>query len=240
MTSARRRVAIAFVVALLAALVAAPPVSAARRPRNPAPCSKGYVNLSFDDGPTTSTPALLTALRRANLRATFFNVGQWTERYPDYVRQEHTAGHQIGNHTYDHTDLTTLSPTDRLAQLTRTQGILQALTGYAPTFMRPPYGAINDDVRATTDAVGLTPIIWTVDTVDWSGVSTKSIVSAALSVQSGGFVLMHDGYTNTINALPAIATGLAEKGLCAGRIVRSDTPTHAWEGLDFNATVAPW
>jgi peptidoglycan/xylan/chitin deacetylase (PgdA/CDA1 family) len=106
--------------------------------------------------------------------------------------------------------------------------------------MRPPYGAINDTVRAVDAQLGLIDVIWTVDTVDWNGVSTAKIVSSALTVQADGFILMHDGYPNTIAAVPQIAAGLAAKGLCPGRIVYSATGTNAWEGLDFPATVAPW
>lgn len=240
----RTRLVLTSVVALVAIGVSAGPATARDHEggnhHDYRACRNGYVSLSYDDGPTTSTPALLTALRRANLRATFFDVGERAALYPDYVRAEVSSGHDVGNHSYDHPDLTTLSAEDALSQLTRTQDILTPLIGHAPVLMRPPYGAINDDLRAVLAEVPLTPIIWTIDTVDWSYPSTKSIVSEALKVEPGGFILMHDGYPNTISAVPYIASGLAAKGLCAGRIVASETPTHAWYGLDFPATVVPW
>ena len=203
-------------------------------------CRNGYVSLSYDDGPTASTPALLRALRKADLEVTFFNLGRQAEQFPGSVIEERRDGHAIGNHSYDHPDLTMATGEEIATQLQRTQQILTPLAGRKPTLFRPPYGAINDTVRAAADAAGLTPVIWTVDTVDWSSPSTASIVASALTVKSGGFVLMHDGYPNTIAAVPAIAAGLAKRGLCAGRIVPSATPTVAWEGLSFPASVTRW
>lgn len=174
------------------------------------------------------------------MRATFFDIGTNAQTYPQRVRDTVAAGHQVGNHTYDHPDLTTVSATEVQRQLSTTQNILTNLVGSTPTLMRPPYGAINDTVRTAAGQLGLTPVIWTVDTVDWSGVTTAQIVSEALKVQPGGFVLMHDGKPNTIAAVPEIAKGLAQRGLCAGRVVYSSTPTQAWEGLSFNATVVAW
>lgn len=205
-----------------------------------APCRNGYVSISFDDGPTASTPALLRALHRARIKATFFNAGNRAQARPFWVWLQARLGHQVGNHTYDHPDLTALGPDEVASQLEATQRILTRLTGAAPSLMRPPYGAIDEAVRAQAARLGLTEVIWTADTVDWSGASTAEIVERALAVGPGGFALLHDGYPNTIAAVPLIARGLAERGLCAGRIVASDTPTQAWEGLAFPATVAPW
>ena len=198
------------------------------------------MSLSYDDGPTPSTSSLLSALGKANLRVTFFDLGGQAELFPLAVRQEVRFGHAVGNHSYDHPDLTTLTADAVTTQLARTQQILAPLIGYRPTLMRPPYGAINDAVRSATSGLDLTPVIWNVDTVDWSRPSTADIVASALTVRPGGFVLMHDGYPNTIAAVPQIAAGLAARGLCAGRIVPSQIPTVAWEGLDFPATVARW
>lgn len=259
------RVVVAGVVAALVALGANAPSAAAARKNNhgqnrptttttsttsttstttptpaPTPCRNGYVSLSFDDGPTSLTPTLLDTLARHNLRGAFFDVGERAELYPGYVVMQRNAGHQIGNHSYNHPDLTKVSAAELAAQLDVTQQILTPLAGYAPTFMRPPYGAINDNVAAAAAARNLTPVIWTIDTVDWSGVSAQAIATEALKVQPGGFVLMHDGYASTIAAIPAIAQGLADRGLCAGRMVASTTPTNAWYGLDFNATVVAW
>ena len=207
----------------------------------PAPCSKGYVSLSFDDGPTAKTATLLIALKKAGLRATFFDVGQRATALPSQYATKQVDGHVVANHSYDHSDLVAIGLPAATQQLIRTQSILTPLAGSAPTLYRPPYGSTNSELKDAAAALGLTEIIWTVDTEDWSGVSTSSIVSSVLKVKPGGFVLMHDGYQNTINAIPRIATGLADRGLCAGKIIYSATPTVSWDGgPQFNATVAPW
>lgn len=204
------------------------------------PCRNGYVGLTFDDGPTPSTPKLLDALRTAKIRATFFDVGREAESYPDLVRQQVAAGHEVGNHTYDHKDLATLSPAAVADEISTTQAILTPLAGYAPTLFRPPYGSMSDSVWVAAETQGLTPVLWTVDPNDWASPSTSTIVSIVLTVKAGGVVLLHDGYPNTIAAIPAIASGLASRGLCAGRIVPSTMPINVWEGLDYYATAVAW
>ncbi|MBA2609884.1 MAG: hypothetical protein H0U92_13155 [Actinobacteria bacterium] len=83
-------------------------------------------------------------------------------------------------------------------------------------------------------------MIWTIDANDWDGRSSADIVKAVATAKDGDFVLMHDGYPNTIAAISKIADGLTRRGLCAGQIARSATPTPAWQNLSFNATVKPW
>lgn len=202
---------------------------------NPPACSAGYVNISFDDGPTQYTPVLLSKLQQAGIKVTFFDVGDRLLQYPTYAKSELNGGHQIANHTQSHGDLTqSVSP---ISDLVRSQYILIQQTGTVPTFYRPPYGATAPGVRTDVSQLGLTEIIWTVDTVDWSGVPTAAIVASVKLAKAGDFVLMHDGYTNTINAIPQIATDLKARGLCAGKIVTSTTPTQAWENLSFDANV---
>lgn len=202
----------------------------------PAACSKGYVNLSYDDSPTQYTPIILSALNSSGLKATFFDVGDRMAEYPTYAKSQFSAGMQVQNHTQSHADLTgAASP---IHDLVTTQYLLIQQTGQIPTFYRPPYGATNTAVSTKAKELGLTEVIWNVDTVDWSSPSTASIVAAAKTAKAGDFVLMHDGYPNTISAIPQIAADLKARGLCAGKIVTSTTPNNAWEGLNFYATVA--
>lgn len=221
---------------LLGSMMLARPAQAALLgPSNPPACSAGYVNLSFDDGPTQYTPILLNKLQQAGLKATFFDVGDKLLQYPTYAKNELNGGHQIANHTQSHGDLTqSVSP---ISDLVRSQYTLIQQTGTVPTFYRPPYGATAPGVRTDVSQLGLTEVIWTVDTVDWSGVPTAAIVASVKLATAGDFVLMHDGYTNTINAIPQIATDLKTRGLCAGKIVTSATPIQAWENLSFDASV---
>lgn len=223
------------VMVVLGAMLSAHAAQAATT-TTPAACSKGYVNLSYDDSPTQYTPIILSTLKSNGLKATFFDVGDRMAEYPTYAKSQSNAGMQVENHTQSHADLT--GSATPIHDLVTTQYLLIQQTGLVPTFYRPPYGATNPEVSARASELGLTEVIWTVDTVDWSSPSTASIVAAAGTVQPGGFILMHDGYANTISAIPQIASMLKSRGLCAGKIVTSSVPTQAWEGLSFPATVA--
>lgn len=222
------------VIVILGAMFAGHAVKA-EAATNPPACSAGYVNISFDDGPTQYTPVLLNALKIGGLKATFFDVGDRMTQYPTYAKSEVTAGHQIANHTQSHGDLT--QATSPIHDLVTSEYLVIQQTGVVPEFYRPPYGSTNPGVRTDVSQLGLTEVIWTVDTVDWSGPTTAQIVATVKTAKAGDFVLMHDGYPNTINAIPQISADLKARGLCAGKIVASGS-TMAWENLDFNATVA--
>jgi peptidoglycan/xylan/chitin deacetylase (PgdA/CDA1 family) len=182
-------------------------------------CPNGYVGLTFDDGPSATTPQLLKALTDAHLRATMFNMGSNAQAHPDLVRQEVAAGMWVGNHTFTHPDMTTLSSNQSFEELASTQWVLSSILGKAPTLYRPPYGSTDAQVRAQEQQLHLLEVLWTVDSRDWAGASADDIVAAVRTLQPGGIILMHDWPANTIAAIPRIAEVLKEKGLCAGRIV---------------------
>ncbi len=188
-------------------------------PANAAPRCSGYVALTYDDGPTAqSTRPLLAALRSAGARATFFDLGARAAEQPDLVRATARAGHWIGNHSWSHPDLTSLTPEQLTKEIADTQQAVRRATGRTPTLFRPPYGATNAAVVAEARKYGLTQVLWSVDTRDWSGVSPEEIVRTATAAVAGDVVLMHDGYQTTVDAVPHIVRGLKAKGLCPGRI----------------------
>ncbi|MGW2522315.1 polysaccharide deacetylase family protein [Streptomyces sp. NPDC001617] len=186
-------------------------------PARAATCN-GYVGLTFDDGPSSHTPALLGALKQNGLRATMFNEGQYAAAYPAQVKAQVDAGMWVGNHSYTHPHLTQLGQTQIDSELSRTQTAIAAAGGGTPRLFRPPYGETNSTVKAVEAKYGLTEIIWDVDSQDWNGASTDAIVAAAGRLTGGQVILMHDWATNTLAAVPRIAQGLAARGLCAGRI----------------------
>jgi peptidoglycan/xylan/chitin deacetylase (PgdA/CDA1 family) len=124
----------------------------------------------------------------------------------------------IGNHSWTHPDLTTMTRAQMLAELQQTQHTLRQLTGTAPTLFRPPYGETNTTLRTVEQKLGLTEIIWDVDSEDWNGASTAQIVQAASTLQNGQIILMHDQYATTIAAIPQIAADLRSRNLCPGMI----------------------
>ncbi|WP_151772924.1 polysaccharide deacetylase family protein [Streptomyces abyssomicinicus] len=179
---------------------------------------RGYVGLTFDDGPSGRTPALLTALREAGLRATMFNQGNHVEADPGLVRAQVAAGMWVANHSYSHPYMTRLDPAAMESEIARTQRAVAAAGGGVPTLFRPPYGDTDDTLRAAAAKYGLTEILWDVDPQDWNGASADAIVEAAGRLTDGQVILLHDWPATTLEAVPRIGRVLAAKGLRTGRI----------------------
>jgi peptidoglycan/xylan/chitin deacetylase (PgdA/CDA1 family) len=162
------------------------------------------VYLTFDDGPnSTWTPRYLDVLKTYDAAATFFTTGQNVKAHPRVVSRIHDEGHLLANHTWSHAKLTTLSKAKVKSQLTRTQ---TALGTYRSACMRPPYGATNTSVRRWTKEVGLTTVIWDVDSRDWENAQTAtSIYNRVIrNVRNGSNVLMHDGGDSQRDSLAAL------------------------------------
>ncbi|MDQ1017564.1 polysaccharide deacetylase family protein [Streptomyces afghaniensis] len=169
------------------------------------------VALTFDDGPAASeTATLLTYLAQHKARATFFTLGQNVAAHPDVVRAEARAGNEIGNHSWNHPDLTKLTPEQIAYQLNRTSAAIKAATGKAPTLFRPPYGAVNAQVKAATT---LSPVLWDVDTEDWkypdAGTVAQTVIAKA---RRNSVVLMHDIHPTSVAAVPQILRTLTARG----------------------------
>ncbi|MFD6286261.1 polysaccharide deacetylase family protein [Streptomyces sp. NPDC060205] len=199
------------------ALTAAGTLTVGAAPAHAAACT-GYVGLTFDDGPSSSTPALLSALTRNGLRATMFNQGNYAAANPSRVQAQVGAGMWVGNHSYSHPHLTQLGQAQIDSEISRTQQAIAAAGGGTPKLFRPPYGETNATVRAVEAKYGLTEIIWNVDSQDWNNASTDAIVQAVGRLGNGQVILMHDWPANTLAAIPRIAQNLTARGLCAGRI----------------------
>jgi peptidoglycan-N-acetylglucosamine deacetylase len=184
----------------------------------PEPCAAGFVRLTFDDGPDrTATPDILDTLAAHEVTATFFVVGQMVVANPALVQRASQEGHTIGNHSWDHPDLTTLSQSQVRSELQDTTDVIEQVTGTTPTQWRPPYGATNPAVEAVAAGVGLTStVLWTVDPRDWADPPATTVRDRVLqAVRPDSIVLLHDGTgANTPEALPMILTGLGDMGYC--------------------------
>ncbi|MBP5865940.1 polysaccharide deacetylase family protein [Streptomyces scabiei] len=169
------------------------------------------IALTFDDGPAApETANLLTHLARYRARVTFFTVGQNVAAHPDLVRAEARAGHEIGNHSWNHPDLTRLSPRQVASQLHRTSAAIKAATGRAPTLVRPPYGAINHTVKSVTT---LSPVLWDVDTEDWKYRDPARVARTVIDkAQPNDVVLLHDIHPTSVAAVPEILRTLSARG----------------------------
>jgi peptidoglycan-N-acetylglucosamine deacetylase len=174
----------------------------------------GVVYLTFDDGPSAYTPAILQILRASHSTATFFELGFRQAQYPGAAAQVRAEGSSIGNHTYNHPDLTVLTSGQVRWQVTH---------GPRGRCLRPPYGATDPRVRRIVAQQGLREVLWTIDTNDWSRPGTAQIVKAATGprVRSGSTVLLHDGggdRSQTVAALPMIIRTLQQRGYAIRRI----------------------
>jgi len=179
---------------------------------------QGYVALTFDDGPTESTPALLQALTTAGVRATMFNLGTRAEELPHLVTAEVEAGMWLGNHSTTHRHLSLLSEHELLRELDSTQQSLRRISGRTPSLFRPPFGDADDRIRFAAARMGLIEVLWTVDSRDWDGAGPEEIVRASDDLEPGGILLLHDGPVATVEAVPRLVARLRERGLHPGRI----------------------
>ena len=173
-----------FTVVALAVATAAgtATIVATATPSNAATCN-GYVALTFDDGPNASnTTNLLNTLKSAGVRATLFNIGQNAQNNQALVKAEQSAGMWIGNHSWSHPHMTSLSAASMSSELSQTQQTIQQATGTTPKIFRPPYGETNATLKSAATALGLTQVTWDVDSQDWNGASTAAAIVQAAAV----------------------------------------------------------
>ncbi len=151
--------------------------------------------LTYDDGPNDPhTSRLLEALSKHNAKATFFLLGKYVKQRPEIVREIVAAGHDVGNHTWDHPLLIKCSAKETRRQLTDTQQIISDACGVVPTLFRPPFGGRRPGTFAVARSLGLTPVMWNVTCYDWSAKSNESIeAKARRRIRGGEVVLLHDG-----------------------------------------------
>ncbi|WP_085643334.1 peptidoglycan N-acetylglucosamine deacetylase PgdA [Listeria monocytogenes] len=185
--------------------------SSVKVPEVPKAKTNKRIALTFDDGPSASvTPGVLDTLKRYNVKATFFVLGSSVIQNPGLVKRELEEGHQVGSHSWDHPQLTKQSTQEVYNQILKTQKAVFDQTGYFPTTMRPPYGAVNKQVA---EEIGLPIIQWSVDTEDWkyknAGVVTQKVLAGATD---GAIVLMHDIHKTTAASLDATLTKLKNQG----------------------------
>ena len=175
------------------------------------------VALTFDDGPSGRTPAILRVLQRHHAHATFFIVGRATRGMEPVLRHMAATGNELADHTYSHADLLALRLPKRTQELQWTRALVEQATGLQPRYFRPPYGATGPAVNRLGRSMGMVPVLWSVDSRDWQKPGTKAIVRRVLAnVKPGSIVLMHDGggdRQETLRALPAILRALERRQL---------------------------
>ena len=159
------------------------------------------------------TDEILAHLKEGNVRATFFAVQFWTEKYPDYVKKISEAGHEMGTHSKTHSYMSKLSETEIQAELKSSSEAITAITGKPVEVFRPPYGDYDNLLIDTCNAMGVYPIQWDVDSLDWKDLSAADIASRIVErVKSGSIILCHNNGLHTAEALPIVIDTLRAKG----------------------------
>jgi len=172
------------------------------------------VSLTFDAAwGNADTQTLIDILGKYNVKATFFVVGDWVERYPESVKALHDAGHEVMNHSDDHAHFAQLSAEQITANVNACADKIEGVTGVRPTLFRCPYGEYNNTVVETINGMGISVIQWDVDSLDWKDLSAAEIRSRVMGkVQSGSIVLFHNAAKHTPEALPGIIESLLADG----------------------------
>jgi len=178
------------------------------------------IALTFDDGPSESTPELLKILEQYGARATFFQCGQSARRLPGIARQVREAGHLIGNHTESHAFLWLRSPSFIYGQMAAAQDSIEQATGERPRWFRPPFGGRWFGLAAAQRALGLTSVLWSTIGKDWKWPADRVVARLMRGARNGAIFCLHDGrllsprpdVSATVEAVRRMAPALLERG----------------------------
>ena len=173
------------------------------------------IAISFDAAwGNDDTHTLIEILKEYNVPATFFVVGAWVDKYPESVKELADAGHRVQNHSNTHPYMTQLSKAKMTDEITTCNEKIKAVTGTSPSLFRPPYGDYDNAVVETVEGLGMFPIQWSVDSLDWKDDATaESIYKRVTSkVKPGSIVLFHNDAAHTPEALPNILKTLKDQG----------------------------
>jgi len=172
--------------------------------------NKPMIALTYDDGPSMYTQELLDVLKDNNSAATFFVLGLQVNKNKEVISRMIEDGNQVGNHSFDHKRLTTLSDEELINQINNTDNLVYETALYKPYVMRPPYGSTSDDLIEKLQK----PIIkWSIDTRDWESRDAETINQIILdNVKDGDIILMHDIYESSLEASKTVIPELIKRG----------------------------
>lgn len=157
------------------------------------------IAITFDDGPSaTCTPRLLDELKKRQIKATFFLIGENVKKNPEITKRICEEGHLIGNHTYHHIEITHVTDAEAKKELESTNNLIFEITGKEVEYMRPPFGLWQKDLEL---GVPVFPVMWSVDPLDWTTENVDEIVNKVVTkVKENDIILLHDCYTTSVEA----------------------------------------
>ena len=172
------------------------------------------ISISFDAAwGNEDTQQLIDILEQYQVKATFFVVGEWVDKYPESVKALSDAGHEVMNHSNTHPHMNQMSREEVISDVEACNDKIESVTGVRPTLIRPPYGEYNDTVISAIRSIGMEPIQWDVDSLDWKDLSAAEITARVTGkVQPGSIVLFHNAALHTPEALPTILEELLREG----------------------------
>lgn len=172
------------------------------------------ISISFDASwGGDQTMGILDLLDEYDVKATFFLVGIWVEKYPELVKEIAARGHEIGNHSAKHPHMTKISPDKMREELRVMDDQLEALTGQRTKLFRPPYGDYSNQVVTVCREAGYEVVQWSIDSLDWKNLGAQDMITKATrNVQPGDIVLFHNDSKYILDALPTILQTYQEQG----------------------------
>ena len=173
-----------------------------------------YVSISFDAAwGADKTRQIMDVCDEYGVKATFFLVGFWIDKYPEMVAEISERGFEIGTHSATHPQMSKLSEAQVREELTSSSKKIFEITGKPVTLFRPPFGDYNNQLLTVANGLGLYTIQWSVDSLDWKGLSAKEIALRVQKAESGDIILCHNNSDHIVEALPLIFEALKLKGL---------------------------
>lgn len=172
------------------------------------------VSITFDCAwGTEYTDAILEALKASNVRATFFMVEFWAEKYPDFVKKIDEWGCEIGTHSATHSYMSKQNSEEIKIELSTSSAAIESITGKEVELFRPPYGDYDDELIRTASEQGFYTIQWDVDSLDWKDLSATDIAMRVINgVKNGSIILMHNNGLHTAESVPIILETLKNRG----------------------------
>lgn len=172
---------------------------------------KPKIAITFDDGPhPTFTPQLLDGLKKRNVKASFFVIGNLAKANPEIIGRQKKEGHLIGNHTYHHVDITKMSDEQAKDEIQSTNEVVEGIIGEEVSFVRPPFGIWQKNLEKELSVI---PVLWTVDPLDWTTKNVDEIVNKVVTqVKENDMILLHDCYQSSVDAALRIIDILLQEG----------------------------